>query len=401
MQSNITGSLRATAAGATAEAVIGACVHCGMCNAACPTYRLTGDELDGPRGRIYLMKQALEGEPVGELTQFHLDRCLACRACESACPSGVEYHRLLDVGRGFVSERVERPRRQRLARRGLRLVAEYPWVLATLFALGRGARFALPRTVAEKIPAAHPAGSWPRPRHSRRVLLLAGCVQSAAARHFNAATARVLDRLGISAESASGCCGALFSHLDADGKARAVARRHIDAWDAALSAGFEAIVVNASGCAAFVRDWPDLLADEPLYAEKARRVVARLRDPIEMLAGASFTPRRAPAAPRIAVHDPCTMRNGPGLAGKVETLLTELGYQPQFVADPSQCCGSAGAYSLLQPEFADRLRAEKIAALTTGEPQTIYTANIGCWMHLAAVSPVPVRHWIEAVDDLI
>jgi glycolate oxidase iron-sulfur subunit len=401
MQTQIIGSLRATAAGATAEAVIGACVHCGMCNAACPTYRLTGDELDGPRGRIYLMKQALEGEPVGELTQFHLDRCLACRACESACPSGVEYHRLLDVGRGFVSERVQRSRPQRLARRALRLVAEYPWILTALFAVGRTVGFALPRTLAEKVPTARPAGPWPRPRHARRVLLLGGCVQSAAAGHFNAATARVLDQMGISAVESRGCCGALFSHLDADGKARAVAKRHLDAWDAALSAGCEAIVINASGCAAFVRDWPDLLADEPLYAEKARRVVSRLKDPIEMLDGVPFTPRRGPAAPRIAVHDPCTLRNGRGLAGAVETLLTRMGYQPQFVAEPSQCCGSAGAYSLLQPEFAHRLRTEKMASLIVGEPDAIYTANIGCWMHLAAVSPVPVRHWIEAVDDLI
>jgi glycolate oxidase iron-sulfur subunit len=233
------------------------------------------------------------------------------------------------------------------------------------------------------------------------MLILGGCVQSAAAPQFNAALARVFDHVGISLEERPGCCGALSFHLEATSEARALARAHIDAWSAALDAGAEAIVVSASGCAAFVRDWPDLLAEEPAYAEAARRIVAALKDPVEVLTENLPVPARAPAHPCIAVHDPCTLRNGPGLGGAVEALLGRLGYQPQPVGEADQCCGSAGAYSLLQPDFAERLRARKIAALTASGPDTIVTANIGCWMHLGAVSPVPVRHWIEAVDDLI
>jgi glycolate oxidase iron-sulfur subunit len=401
VRAEIPSPLRETAAGATAESVLRACVHCGMCNAACPTYRLTGDELDGPRGRIYLMKQALEGEAVGALTQHHLDRCLGCRACETACPSGVEYHRLLDVGRPLVAERAPRNWRERLARAALRRLVLSPKPLAALIALGRLARPVLPRALADKVPGKIAAGPRPVTVHTRRMLTLSGCVQREAAPHFNAALARVLDHAGISLEERGGCCGALSFHLDAGDEARRLARSHIDAWSAALDTGAEAIVVSASGCAAFIRDWPDVFADDPAYAAKARRVADALKDPVEVLAAATLKPLRAPVAARIAVHDPCTLRNGPRLAGAVERLLQGLGYQPQAVAGADQCCGSAGAYSLLQPTFANRLRADKISALTASAPEVIYTANIGCWMHMAPATPVPVRHWIEAVDDLI
>jgi glycolate oxidase iron-sulfur subunit len=399
MRTAIQSPLAETAAGAIAESVLRACVHCGMCNAACPTYRLTGDELDGPRGRIYLMKQALEGEPVSGLTRHHLDRCLGCRACETACPSGVEYHRLLDVGRGFGAP--PRPWSARLARWAVRRLALRPRWLAGLFAVGRMVRSALPRTLRETIPPKVAVGAKPDAVHARRMILLGGCVQSAAAAHFNAATARVFDHCGVSLVESRGCCGALSFHQDAAEEARALARRHIDAWSEGLEAGAEPIVVNASGCAAFIRDWPDLLADEPDYAAKARAITARLRDPVEILGGQTIIPKRTPARPRIAVHDPCTLRNGPGLAGAPARLLGRLGYELAPIADDGQCCGSAGAYSLFQPDFARRLRDEKIAALTARAPETIYTANIGCWLHLRAASPVPVRHWIEAIDDLI
>ncbi len=401
MRTEIASPLRETAAGAVAESVLRACVHCGMCNAVCPTYRLTGDELDGPRGRIYLMKQALEGAPVGPLSQKHLDRCLGCRACESACPSGVEYHRLLDVGRPLVAKRGGRSTIARLKRAILRHVVLARGHFAGLLALGRMFRFALPRPLAERVPPRTALGPRPPKRHARRMLVLGGCVQGVAAPHFNAALARVFDHLGVSLEERPGCCGALSFHLEAASEARNLARGHIDAWSAALDGGAEAIVVSASGCAAFVRDWPDLMAEEPVYADKARRIVAALKDPVEVLTVSPPATVRAPTRPRIAVHDPCTLRNGPGLGGAVEALLARLGYQPQPVAEADQCCGSAGAYSLLQPDFAGRLRARKIAALTADAPDAIVTANIGCWMHLAAASPVPVRHWIEAVDDLI
>jgi glycolate oxidase iron-sulfur subunit len=396
MRADLKSPLAETAAGAIAADVLRACVHCGFCNATCPTFQITGDELDGPRGRIYLMKQALEGEPVSRLTQIHLDRCLSCRACETTCPSGVEYHRLLDVGRADIAARVARPWSERLARWAIRTLSLQPWLLRPLLVLGRK----LPRHVGE---ARTRSGRGMAGPNSRRMSLLTGCVQSAAAPHFNAATRRVFNAVGIGlAETPTvRCCGAVAFHLDAEDDARGRARRNIDAWTAELDAGAEAIVVNASGCAAFIRDYPDVLASDPAYAEKARRVADAVRDPIEILRRAAPKPVRAPAHPRIAVHDPCTLRNGPRLDGAVAALLARLGYQPQPVADAHLCCGSAGAYSLLQPRFAQRLRDDKLATLTAGGPETIYTANIGCWMHLGAASDVPVRHWMEAVDDVL
>jgi glycolate oxidase iron-sulfur subunit len=423
MRARFTGPLAETAAGAVAEAVVRACVHCGMCNATCPTFQLTGDELDGPRGRIYLMKAALEGEAVSRTSQLHLDRCLGCRACETTCPSGVEYHRLLDVGRPFVDARVPaRPWRERALRGALRWAVPYPARFGFLLALGRLFAPLLPAELRAKLPPRPLRPSGPRPprgeenagpaAHSppplgdgarRRMSLLAGCVQSAAAPHFNAAATRVFARSGVdlAANPAAGCCGAVSFHLDGVEDARAFARRNIDAWLADLDAGAEAVVVTASGCAAFIRDYPDLFADDAVYAERARRVADRVRDPIEVLEAASPVAARAPEAPRIAVHEPCTQRHGLKLPGRVERLLRGLGYEPQPVRDPHLCCGSAGPYSFTQPDFAADLRQAKVAALTEHAPSAVMTANIGCWMHLAETSPVPVRHWLEAVDDVL
>ena len=393
MRTQLTSPLAETAAGAIASDVLRACVHCGFCNATCPTFQITSDELDGPRGRIYLIKQALEGEPVGRLSQRHLDRCLSCRSCETTCPSGVKYHRLLDIGRAEIAKQVERPLGERLARWAIRQLSARPWLLRPLLALGRK----LPRGP-HRMAAAPLSATL-----SRRMVLLAGCVQRAAAPHFNAATARVFAAVGIglTESPATRCCGAVGFHLDAVDGARAQVRGNIDAWIADLDAGAEAIIVNASGCAAFIRDYPDVLAGDAAYADKARRVAAAVRDPVEILRDAPPRAAKAPARPRIAVHDPCTLRNGPRLDGAVADLLAGLGYRPQPVADPHLCCGSAGAYSLLQPRLANRLRDDKLAALGAGEPETIYTANIGCWMHLGAASSTPVRHWIEAVNDVI
>jgi glycolate oxidase iron-sulfur subunit len=428
MRASLTGPLADTLAGARAEAVIRACVHCGMCNAVCPTFQLTGDELDGPRGRIYLMKGALEGEPVSAETLLHLDRCLECRACETACPSGVEYHRLLGVGRPFVEAKVARPWRERAMRRLIRWLTPHPKRFGIALGLGRlvapilpaalrgkiGAMSSLPpdgtrssSVAAAPMPTLTPriksGGSVPpRAGEGGRMVLLAGCVQSAAAPHFNAAARRVFAKVGISLDEtpAAGCCGAVSAHLDAPDEARAMARRNIDAWIAEIDAGASAVVVTASGCGAFIKDYPDLLADDPAYAEKARRIAALVREPVEVLDGAPPPALRAPAEPRIAVHDPCTQRNALKLAGRVEALLRALGYDPQPVRDAHLCCGSAGPYALTQPVFAGQLRANKLAALTEPAPRAICTANIGCWMHLGETSPVPVRHWIEAVDDV-
>lgn len=402
MRTRIASPLAETAAGAIAGDVLRACVHCGMCNATCPTYHLTGDELDGPRGRIYLIKQALEGEPVTRLSQTHLDRCLSCRACETTCPSGVQYHRLLDVGREVVARRAPRPRAERLARAAIRWLCLEPWRLGGLLTLARPFKSLLPGSLRGKVPAATPLGPAPSASGERQMTLLAGCVQKAAAPHFNAATRRVFDQVGIALSETPGvgCCGALSAHLDAIEEGRDLARRNIDAWIKALDGGAEAIIVNASGCAAFIRDYPDLLAEDAAYSAKARRVAASLRDPVQVLEATPPTARRPPVNPRIVVHQPCTLRNGPGLAEAPARLLAGLGYDPQPTEDNHLCCGSAGAYSILQPAMAKALRSEKIAALSAPTPEVIYTANIGCWMHLAETAPTPVRHWIEAVDEV-
>jgi glycolate oxidase iron-sulfur subunit len=394
MRTEVQGPLAETAAGATAEAVLRACVHCGMCNATCPTYTLTGDELDGPRGRIYLMKQALEGEPVGRLTQVHLDRCLSCRACETTCPSGVEYHRLYDVARDVVAERVRRPWRERALRAAIRFVGLRPWLTRPAFVVRAFIRPGVPQRTTLKPPM----GSL-----DRRMTILKGCVQAAAAPSFNAATARVLASIGIrvAPTAGTGCCGALAFHTGAEEEGRAIARRNIDAWIADLDAGAEAVVVNASGCAAFIKDYPDVFADEPDYRDAALRIARAVRDPAQILTAQLPGIRKAPSHPRIAVHDPCTLRNGLKMEGAVAALLNRLGYDPQPVTETHMCCGSAGAYSVLQPKLSRQLRERKLAALTANDPDVIYTANIGCWMHLGGASKTPVRHWIEAVDDLI
>jgi glycolate oxidase iron-sulfur subunit len=404
MRTVIQGPLAGTTGGAIAEQALRACVHCGMCNATCPTYQLTGDEMEGPRGRIYLMKQALEGATPTRLTLDHLDSCLSCRACETTCPSGVQYHRLYDIGHAAVAEAVERPWSERMLREAIRRVTVSPALFGLAVGLGRVVRFALPEVLKARIPARVPIGLWPTASHRRTMLMLTGCVQSAVAGHFNATTARVFDRLGIGLVEAprAGCCGAVSFHLDAADQAKAQARANLDAWAPLIEAGAEALIVNSSGCAAFIRDYPDVLRDDTAYRDLARRVADLVRDPIEVLEAApELAPRRAPAAPRIAVHEPCTLQHGLKLTGRIGGLLARLGYDPQPVADSHLCCGSAGAYSLLQPEMAGKLKANKLAALNASAPTAIYTANIGCWMHLSSGSPKPVRHWIEAVEAVL
>ncbi|MFG0398056.1 glycolate oxidase subunit GlcF [Pseudomonas sp. zjy_11] len=401
MQTNLSEASRRLARADEAERILRTCVHCGFCTATCPTYQLLGDELDGPRGRIYLIKQMLEGEPVTASTQLHLDRCLTCRNCETTCPSGVKYHDLLDIGRAVVEQQVPRPLGQRLLRLGLRAVVPHPALFNALTRSGQALRPLLPASVKRKLPAqVTTPGQRPAVRHARRVLMLEGCVQPALSPNTNAAAARLLDRLGISVQPIrqAGCCGAVDYHLNAQAQGLQRARRNIDAWWSAIEAGAEAIVQTASGCGAFVRDYGHLLEKDPHYAAKAARVSALSRDLVEILRDEPIEQLALCAEQRLAFHCPCTLQHALKLGGAVEALLTRLGFTLTSVPDGHLCCGSAGTYSLTQPELSLQLRDNRLNALESGKPHLIATANIGCQAHLDGAGRTPVRHWIEIVE---
>ncbi len=406
MQTQLADFIRDTPEGREAEEILRKCVHCGFCTATCPTYQLLGDELDGPRGRIYLIKQVLEGAEPTEKTRLHLDRCLTCRSCESTCPSGVHYSRLLDIGRAVVAERVPRHGGEALVRRTLREFVPRPRLFGLAMGAGRAVRGLLPKSLQDKVPTLRRAGAWPEPRHARRVIALAGCAQLAMAPSINAAAARVLDALGISMVEmpGAGCCGAVRFHLDDADGARADARRNIDAWWPDIEAGLiEAIVMTASGCGVQVRDYGHLLQHDPVYAERAQRVSELTRDIAEVVLaeGEALQARLAARAqPReaLAWHAPCTLQHGQRIRGTVESLLLAAGFDLTPVRDAHLCCGSAGTYSILQPELSGRLRANKLDALLEGGAGRIASANIGCMTHLQAGTDKPVLHWIELID---
>jgi glycolate oxidase iron-sulfur subunit len=407
VETRLADAFRGTAQGAEAEAILRACVHCGFCNATCPTYRLLGDELDGPRGRIYQIKQVLEGAPATPLTQLHLDRCLTCHNCETTCPSGVEYGRLLDIGRAAVDAQVPRPLPARTFRALLRAGLTRRQLFGTALRIARALRPLLPRTLRATLRRPRPAGSWPQRQHARKVLLLKSCTQGALAPSIDAATARVLDTIGVEAliEPRSGCCGAIRYHLSDQAGGLDDARRNIDAWWPRLASGaIEAIVLNASGCAAQVRDYGRLLGHDPAYATRARRVSAAARELGEFLAPqrAALAQRlRAPRPLRVALHQPCTLQHALRCAGETETLLAALGAELQPVAEAHMCCGSAGTYSLLQPDLSRRLRSRKLENLLAAKPDLVLSSNIGCIAHLGAASEIPVWHWIEWVDGAL
>ena len=390
MQTNLADFIRDTPQGKEADAILRKCVHCGFCTATCPTYQVLGDDLDSPRGRIYLIKRALEGAAVTEKTRLHLDRCLTCRACETTCPSGVRYGRLVDIGREVVEARTQRTPWDRLQRAFLSFGVPRRRLFAAALRLGQ---------LVGKAPATRPGGAWPAPRHARRMIALRGCVQPSLAPSINAAAARVLDRIGISLLEVpgAGCCGAVRFHLNDQQAGRDDMRAIIDAWwPVASGREAEAIVMTASGCGATVKDYVHLLATDAAYRGKAERISAMTRDLSEVI-----DPLALPAGRdrgRVAFHSPCTLQHGQQIRGKVEALLTRVGYQLTPVRDAHLCCGSAGTYSLLQPAIAGELRARKLAALEEGGPQAIATANIGCLAHLQQPTATPVRHWIELVD---
>lgn len=402
METSIIDRFRETPEGREADAILRTCVHCGFCTATCPTYQLLGDELDGPRGRIYLIKQVLEGQDPTRRTQQHLDRCLTCRACETTCPSGVRYAHLADIGRGIVEEMVKRPLHERLARSGLRLLLPYPDRFKILLRLGQLFRPLLPGSLKQKVPATRVATPWPESLQARSMLVLEGCAQKAATPNTNAAAARVLERLGISLirETSAGCCGAVSYHLSAQVEGLNAMRRNIDAWWPHIEEGAEAIIITASGCGAMVKDYGQALKDDPAYAEKAVRISAMAKDICEVLASEDLAPLHINGAgKRIAFQSPCSLQHGQKLPGVVENILQRLGFELTPIADGHLCCGSAGTYSVLQPELSGQLLVNKLSALEAGRPELIATANIGCQLHLETKASLPVKHWIELIDE--
>jgi glycolate oxidase iron-sulfur subunit len=401
MQTHLTEQFLSTPEGQEADAILRACVHCGFCTATCPTYQLLGDELDGPRGRIYQLKQVFEGQPPGRSTQLHLDRCLTCRACETTCPSGVRYGRLADIGREMIELQVARPWRQRLLRYALRKVLPYPRRFGGLLHLGQRLRGLLPQTLQAKVPPAQEAPPRPQQQqHRRSMLVLEGCVQSSATPTTNAAAARVLDRFGVRLVSpeGQGCCGAVSHHLSASEEALGFMRTNIDAWWPWVERGAEAIVVSASGCGAMVKDYGHLLRHDPAYAEKAARISELARDLSEVIAAEDLSALGQPGeGRRVAFHAPCTLQHGQQINGVVEDILSQAGFALTPVRDGHLCCGSAGTYSILQPELSQRLRDDKLAKLGEGGPELVATANVGCQLHLQS-GELPVRHWIELLD---
>lgn len=444
MQTQLISQLLATSDGQEADRILRSCVHCGFCTATCPTYQLLGDELDGPRGRIYQLKRVLEGAPATRSTQQHLDRCLTCLNCETTCPSGVEYHKLVEIGRARIERSVPRPVHERLLRWGLRKVLPYPRRFVPLLRAGQWLRPLLPAPLRDKVPVrarsafglgARRAGAaaaggrvgagagagaaaaavaadkeTAEGRGSRRVLMLDNCVEPALTPATVSAARRVLAALGLEIvqPAGGGCCGAISQHLAAPEEAKDFMRRNIDAWWTEIEprdprrTPAEAILVTASGCGAVVKDYGWYLRDDPGYAAKAARVSALARDLSELLGAGDLARLPSPFARgvprRIAFHPPCTLQHGQGLMGRVEALLTGVGFELTPVRDAHGCCGSAGTYSILQADLSKRLQADRLAALQAGAPALIVTANVGCQTHLAAAAEVSVMHWIELFD---
>ena len=449
METNIAKQYRDSPDVQAAENILRKCVHCGFCLATCPTYNLLGDELDSPRGRIYQIKQVLEGVEADQSTQLHLDRCLTCRNCETTCPSGVEYGHLLDVGRQVVEDQVERPLGQRMLRFMIKQVLPYPSRIGPLMRIGQFVRPVLPARFAASIPVRQQVASIDIPaenKKQRSMILLDGCVQPSMAPATNAATIRVLGRLGIHVvQGESVCCGAIHQHLNDADPALDMARRNIDLWWPHVENGAEAILITASGCGSMVKDYGHLLSDDDQYSDKAAKIAAITQDIGEVLlslgakdilanafAGTLDTaqiesavavrqgelrsalgPGHGPDVPEkttdasiadsdpgfaIAFHPPCSLQHGQKLQGRVETLLEGLGFRLLPFDDSQECCGSAGTYSIFQPKISSALKAKKIANIHSVSPSVIATANIGCQLHLQSVTQTPVMHWIELLD---
>lgn len=403
MQTFLTPEYQQSEQGREADRILRSCVHCGFCIATCPTFLLTGNELDSPRGRIYLIKQMLEGAHVSRTTQLHLDRCLTCQSCETTCPSGVDYHSLLDIGRQQVEQKLGRPLLVTWQRYLMRKVFTTTWLFKGLLIPGRLLRPLLPAGLKKMIPPKQRAGNWPRNSRQRKMVLLKGCVQRCLSPATNAAAARILDKLGIQAITVpgEGCCGAVSYHLNAQDEGLAQARHNIDLLYGQLQQGVEAIVSTASGCGNFSKGYVKLFNNDKDYAEKAKTVTAHVKDISEVLSTEDLSPLKPETKTKLAFHCPCSLQHGHRLSGVVEDILLKLGITLTEVRDAHLCCGSAGTYSILQPKLAKQLQYNKVIALEAGKPDAIATANIGCQSWLGAATDKPVSHWIEFVDEVL
>jgi len=404
MQTNLLKNLLETPQGQEADSILRSCVHCGFCTATCPTYQILGDELDSPRGRIYLIKQVLEGEPVSDKTRTHLDRCLTCRSCETTCPSGVKYGRLIDIGRELVEKKTSRKLTERLMRLGLRKLIPYPERFKLLLKLGNVFKPALPTFLKNKIPVVEPSGIWPDICHKRKMLVLDGCAQQITHAQTNVSTANVLSALGIELvqQKEVKCCGAVSQHLSASDEALKTIKHNIDTWWHHINNGIEAIVITASGCGVMIKDYAHLLEHDEEYALKAKKVSNLAKDICEIIAAENISYKNTDTnKTTVSFHSPCTLQHGLQLNGIVEKILSDAGYMLTQVNDSHLCCGSAGTYSILQPELSTQLLNNKIVALQKNRPDIIATANIGCQMHLSTKSKKPVKHWIELVEMAI
>jgi len=402
MQTKIKKDFLQSGNGQLANKILRNCVHCGFCTATCPTYQILGDELDGPRGRIYQIKEMLEGEKVTQETLIHLDRCLSCRSCETTCPSGVEYGYLLEIGRNEVEKRVKRSLSQKLLRKSLLTVLPYHNRFSVLLKLGQFFRAILPKALKKKIPVKVKLSQLSLKQHKRKMLILDGCAQPALAPEINHATRKVLDALDIELISFSGCCGAINQHLSDEEKALVMIKNNIDRLETEFNSGIEGIVMTASGCGAMFKDYPHLLRLDKIYKEKAEHIANKTFDLTETIDITRLSEKLKPQQKNIAIHTPCTLQHAQKLPSNIESIFSGCGYQLTPIKDKHLCCGSAGTYSITQPTLSEQLREQRLAGLITGQPDIIATANIGCLHHLNAGSPVPVKHWVEIIaEDLI
>ena len=397
MQTCLPPDFTKTSTGKEVENILRTCVHCGLCNPACPTYTLLGNELDGPRGRIYQIKNMFEGNPVTRQTQNHLDRCLTCRACETACPSGVQYGKLIDIGRSELNKRVPRSYLQRFIRKTLCWLIPSTRRFGFALTLARSLRPFLSPALKRYIPVSQSVGIWPLNRHKRRMLILAGCVQPELEPGIDSSLARLLDQHGISAIPVySGCCGAISHHLSATEQTHTRIKANIDRLWPSIEAGIEALIMTASGCGAMLQDYGYLMQNNPDYAEKAARITALCRDPVQIIEQLPIG--KIAAGRRVAFHSPCSLVNALKLENRVETVLTKAGFEVLPVQESAICCGSAGTYSILQPTLARQLRDRKLQQLQHPKPDIIATANIGCLTYLNTTSEIPVIHWLTLLE---